>query len=295
MVRLYLKILRLEEPSKYKNNNADWKVNSKRMETKKWDLETLLDELRIKIGKSTWKQVTIGESGAYTYLLSDAQVQNRYLKIMPQKQKMSMGREVELLRWLEGKLPVPKVLLFTSDTEYEYLLMTEVKGIHSCDPSFTGDLPKLVRLLAKGLRMIHSIDIKNCPFDQRLGIKLKEAEYRAVNELVDEDDFDDIRHGRKAVDLYQELLVAKPANEDLVFTHGDYCLPNVIINNGDISGFVDWGRGGIADRYQDLALAARSLEYNFGAKWIPLLFKEYGIENIDYLKIEYYKLLDEFF
>ena len=130
------------------------------MEMKKWDLEALPDELRIKIGKNTWKQVTIGESGAYTYLLSDEQVQNRYLKIMPRKLKMSMEREVEILKWLEGKLPVPKVLLFISDTEYEYLLMSEVKGTHSCDPAFTSDLPKLVRLLAKGLRMIHSIDIK---------------------------------------------------------------------------------------------------------------------------------------
>jgi len=237
---------------------------------KKWDFEALPGELRIEIGKSIWKQITIGESGAYTYMLSDEQVQNRYLKIMPRKLKMSMEREVEILKWLEGKLPVPKVLLFTSDTEYEYLLMTEVKGIYSCDSTFGSDLPKLVRLLAKGLRMIHSIDIKNCPFDQRLSIKLKEAEYRTVNGLVDEDDFDDIRHGRKAVDLFQELLVAKPANEDLVFTHGDYCLPNIIINNGDISGFIDWGRGGIADRYQDLALAARSLAYNFDAQGLKI-------------------------
>lgn len=265
------------------------------MDMKKWDLEALPDELRNEIGKSTWKQITIGKSGAYTYLLSDEQVRNRYLKIIPHKLNMSMRREIELLKWLEGKLPVPKVLLFFSDIEYEYFLMTEVKGIHSCDPSFGSDLPKLVRLLAKGLRMIHSIDIKNCPFDQRLDVKLKEAEYRAVNGLVDEDDFDDIRQGRKAVDLFHELLVAKPAKEDLVFTHGDYCLPNIIINNGDISGFIDWGRGGIADRYQDLALAARSLAYNFDAKWIPLLFKEYGIYNTDYSKIEYYKLLDEFF
>jgi len=265
------------------------------MDNKKWDLEALPEELRIKVEKSKWKQVTIGESGAYTYMLSDESGQNRYLKIMPRQLNLSMEREVDLLKWLEGKLPVPKVLLFIHDSEYEYFLMTEVKGIHSCAPSFESDLPKLVRLLAKGLRMIHSVDIKDCPFDQRLSIKLKEAEYRTVNGLVDEDDFDDIRKGRKAIDLFQELIATKPAEEDLVFTHGDYCLPNIIINNGDIGGFIDWGRGGIADRYQDIALVARSLAYNFGEKWIPLLFKEYGMDKIDYSKIEYYKLLDEFF
>lgn len=54
-------------------------------------------------------------------------------------------------------------------------------------------------------------------------------------------------------------------------------------------------RAGISDRYQDLAIAARSLANKFDAKWVPLLFKDYGIENIDYSKLEFYKLLDEFF
>lgn len=261
----------------------------------KWDIETLPSELRIEIGKSTWNQVTIGESGAYTYLLSDEQVQNRYLKITPKKLGMSMKREVEILRWLEGKLPVPKVLLYGSDMKHEYLLMSEIKGKCSCDHSFGSDLSKLVQLLAKGLKMVHSVDISACPFDQRLCVKLKDAEHRTIKGLVGEDNFDDIRHGRKAADLFRELLITKPDKEDFVFTHGDYCLPNIIIDNGDISGFIDWGRGGISDRYQDLALVARSLAYNFDSKWVPLLFKEYGIENIDYSKIEYYKLLDEFF
>lgn len=257
--------------------------------------DLLPGELKIEIEESCWKQITIGESGAYTYMLSCEQKQNRYLKIMPRKLRTSMKREVEILKWLEGKLPVPKVILYTKDAEYEYLLMSEIKGICSCDSTFSNDVPKLVSLLAKGLRMIHSIDISDCPFDQRLSIKIKEAKNRADNGLVDEDDFDDIRLGRKAIDLFQELLETKPDKEDLVFTHGDYCLPNIIINNWDISGFIDWGRAGIADRYQDLALASRSLARNFDEKWIPLLFKEYGIDNIHYSKIEYYKLFDEFF
>jgi aminoglycoside 3'-phosphotransferase II len=53
----------------------------------------------------------------------------------------------------------------------------------------------------------------------------------------------------------------------------------------------------VADRYQDLALAARSLEYNLGRKWVDLLFEEYGIslKEVDWVKIEFYQLLDEFF
>jgi aminoglycoside phosphotransferase len=85
--------------------------------------------------------------------------------------------------------------------------------------------------------------------------------------------------------------------EDIVFTHGDYCLPNILIDHThtQINGFIDWGRAGIADRYQDLALATRSLIYNFGPGWESLLWKEYGLETVDYGKLEFYQLIDEFF
>lgn len=259
-----------------------------------WHVEQLPEELRKNIGICTWQQVTVGESGAYTFRLTSADG-NRYLKIVPQNLQLGLEREVAVLQWLEGKLPVPQVLCYCYDSGYQYLLMTEIQGTPSYDSVFAADLPQLVRLLAKGLRMIHSIDIKDCPFDQSLSVKIKTASYRTAQGLVREDDFDAVRQGRKAQDLLEELLALRPTAEDLVFTHGDYCLPNVLIKDGDISGFIDWSRGGIADRYQDLALAARSLTRNFDAKFVPLLFAEYGLTQIDYAKIEYYQLLDEFF
>jgi len=260
-----------------------------------WNINALPDELREKIWSSEWEQITIGESGAYTYLLKNEKYPKRYLKISPCNLQLGTEREAEMMNWLKGKLPVPEVLAFMSDSEYEYLLTSEIKGCWSFDKSLENDISSVVRLYAKGLKMIHSIDISECLFEQSLKSKLKEAEYRVANGLVDEEDFDESRLGRKAADLFQELQNKKPDTEDLVFTHGDYCMPNILIYKGEIGGFIDWGRGGIADRYQDLALAERSLKYNFGEEWVPQLFEEYGLDNIDYSKIEYYKLLDEMF
>ncbi len=257
-----------------------------------FNIDMLPRELTSEIEGSSFLRITIGESGAKTFLLKNKQ--NRYLKIMPKILNRSLSGEAEILRWLYGKLPVPEVIAFTEDNENEYLLTGEIKGILSCDPSYKDNMPEIVHLLAEGLKMIHGLNIAGCPFDRSLDVKVKEAEYRVKNGLVNEDKFDAVRMGRKAYDLFRELTATRPSNEELVFTHGDYCLPNIIISNGTISGFIDLGRGGIADRYQDLALAARSLAFNFDEKWIPLLFKEYDIESIDYDRMEFYQLMDEF-
>ncbi|WP_078546880.1 phosphotransferase [Litchfieldia alkalitelluris] len=75
----------------------------------------------------------------------------------------------------------------------------------------------------------------------------------------------------------------------------DYCLPNIIVNKDRISGFIDLGRAGVADKYQDLALAVRSITSKLGEEYIQSFFEEYGIAEINEEKLEYYQLLDEFF
>jgi aminoglycoside phosphotransferase len=128
----------------------------------------------------------------------------------------------------------------------------------------------------------------------RLDHKIEMARERMLKRLVEEEDFDEERQGRTAEDLFEELVSSKPADEDLVFTHGDYCLPNIILDDGKLSGFVDWASAGVADRYQDIALLWRSIRYNFGEECEEKIFELYAIEP-DWKKIHFYRLLDEFF
>lgn len=61
--------------------------------------------------------------------------------------------------------------------------------------------------------------------------------------------------------------------------HGDYCLPNILVKNGKINGFVDLGSAGVGDPWRDYAWAIWSLEYNLGTKeYTPLLLEKLGIE-----------------
>ena len=61
--------------------------------------------------------------------------------------------------------------------------------------------------------------------------------------------------------------------------HGDYCLPNILVKNDKIAGFVDLGDAGIGDPWFDYAWCIWSLEYNLKTKeYTPLLLEKLGIE-----------------
>jgi aminoglycoside phosphotransferase len=83
---------------------------------------------------------------------------------------------------------------------------------------------------------------------------------------IDADDFDEERAGRSPASLLDELHATRPPDEELVLIHGDYCFPNVVIKGWALSGFIDLGRCGVADRYHDLAQAARSVRRNLGGR-----------------------------
>ena len=189
---------------------------------------------------------------------------------------------------------MPALLLFAEDEGIEYLLTTEIVGKRASDYPDQADLPQVIRHLAAGLRMVHGVEIAECPFDATIGSTIERARQRVELGLVDENDFDERYLGRKVENLFDEMNERRPTEEDLVFTHGDFCLPNIILKDERVSGFIDLGSAGIADRWQDIALVTRSIRYNYGPNWDDRFLEAYGIKP-DYDKLEFYTLLDEFF
>lgn len=243
---------------------------------------------------------TLGASDSSVYIFDES-----VLKI--EKTGDNANREAEALQWLCGKLPVPQVLAFAQENGLNYLLMSKMHGTMACD-AFTDDAVDIaVTALADGLKRLWSIDISDCPFDSRLPKRLTQAKYNIENGLVDTDDFEPNTLGENGfadLDALYDFLETHQPPEDLVFTHGDYCLPNIFTENGKTVGFIDLGKAGIADRWQDIALCVRSLQYNLCdlcalpydvfLKAKNRLYSLLHMEE-DAEKLRYYILLDELF
>lgn len=104
--------------------------------------------------------------------------------------------------------------------------------------------------------------------------------------------------------LLNWLETHQPVAEDLVMTHGDFCLPNILTDGERITGYIDMGKSGPADRWQDIALCYRSIRDNlsgaYGGEVINPCFKPEQLTEklgipLDKDKLRYYLLLDELF
>lgn len=83
----------------------------------------------------------------------------------------------------------------------------------------------------------------------------------------------------------------RPQSEESVLTHGDFCLPNILIKDNQVTGIVDWGYAGLGDRYRDFAAVVYSIGRNLGEQWVERFFAEYGISELDQEKLRYHRLL----
>jgi kanamycin kinase len=146
---------------------------------------------------------------------------------------------------------------------------------------------------AEGLRAFHdATPVGNCPFDFRLDAALDHGRRRVAAGCHRPGRGLQRRppppsHRNRAL---RELQRRRPASEDLVVCHGDYCPPNALLRGGRVIGYVDIGELAVADRWWDLAVATWSTTWNFGPGLEPLFLAAYGADP-DPDRQAFYRLL----
>ncbi len=259
----------------------------------------LPDKIKNLLGEEKYTIDNVGMSDSTVILFNDM-----VLKI--QIINDESDNEYHVMKWLQGKLPVPKILGYEVDEKKAYLLMTKIPGEMACADKYLKNPEQLTTLLAKGLQMLWKVDTKSFAYTYNLEKKIQIAKYRVENNLVDMDNVDPDTFGEKGFKNPKHLLewiINNKPEEELVLSHGDFCLPNIFFANKKVSGYLDLGRTGVADKWQDIALCYRSLLHNFDGKYngkqyqgfdTQMLFDRLGIKP-NWEKIRYYILLDELF
>ena len=238
--------------------------------------------------------------------MSDARVlvgEHSVLKIQPMTEESR--READALRFLKGRLTVPELLLCEVHEGVQYLLMSRLRGTMLCDSTLMAEPGLVTKLCAQALRELWSV--KDCPLhaelDWRLRIAREHVEKGDVSPETCEPDTFAPGGFADPPTLLSWLEQHRPP-EDLVFVHGDLSLPNILLMPDGSIGFLDLGRAGISDRWQDIAIALRSIHHNAagyyhtGIVWPGVhagdLLRELGLP-LDAEKERYYRLLDELY
>ncbi len=249
--------------------------------------------IRARLAGQTSRPDITGLSSAQVLLYPDA-----VLKIRPADDEAL--REAAMLPWLETRLPAPRLLAHEVQQGFDFLLMSRLPGDMLCADSFLDDPPRLIARLAEALTLLWSVDVSGCPCDCSLTPTLQDAERRIRLGLLTDYDASRADGFATPAALLDWLAAHRPA-EQVVLSHGDFCLPNLLADADGMLGFIDLENCGIADPYQDIALALRSLRQNlagvYGGRPRPpvdpqLLFDRLQLTP-DWDRLRYYTLLNQ--
>lgn len=253
-------------------------------------------DIKQKLRGFSIKDAPSGLSGANIYRFQKEK-KVYFLKVVDVNNRFVDELEIEykILKWLEGKFQVPKIIAFEKTSSNYFLLITAVKGNTLKELYNQGkSIEEIVTIYAESLKLIHGISISGCPNKENDEFMLSKAK-KHLELGINLENIEDQYKNLTPLELYNKLLALKPEKNENVFIHGDYCFDNIIIDNKKINEIIDIGRSGIGDKYKDIALAVRNIRGDIGEQWLDLFFKIYSITNPDWKKIEFYIIMDEFY
>ena len=193
--------------------------------------------------------------------------------------KGSLETEALLTAFLNAKGLATEVLDYQS-LEEDWLMTSRMPGEDCTFTAYLADPERLCDILAEQLHLLHGIDPAGCPVNHtERYLKVSEENYR--NGRFDPSyslpglQFKDADDAWNYIQRNCHLLKAN------TLLHGDYCLPNIMLNQWRFSGFIDLGNGGIGDRHVDLFWGAWTLQYNLKTdRYRDRFFDAYGRDKI---------------
>lgn len=181
-----------------------------------------------------------------------------YLKSAP---RGTLEQEARMTTYFHGKGLAPEMLAYTSG-ERDWLLTAKAAGNDCTDERYLNDPKRLCDTLAELLRRLHRVDVSDCPIPNRMTAYRATAERNYHTGNFDNTHFPDNWGYASAEEAWRVIKRDGHLLRTDTLLHGDYCLPNVLLQDWNFSAFIDVGNGGVGDRHIDLFWGVWSLSFN---------------------------------
>ncbi len=171
-------------------------------------------------------------------------------------EKGSLATESEMVKLFDRNGMGVELVTYISE-EKDYMVTKPAEGE---DATHHLDNPeKLCEVLAEAMKFLHSRPVEGIPVSP-------------------------------CMDTYAKAGKVELMKQD-TFIHGDFCLPNIMLDDWKFSTFIDVGLAGIGDKHIDIYWVLWSLNFNLGTdKYMDYFLDLYGREKVD---MEILKLVAE--
>ena len=170
------------------------------------------------------------------------------------------------------------VVEYITHGERDFLVTERIEGEDATHSLYLSDPRRLATKMGEILRELHETDFSNCPVSERM------SDYFAtVRENYKKGAYDlSFSSFENADEAYRVALEGEKMLKSDTLIHGDFCLPNFLLDNWRFSGYIDLGNGGVGDRHVDLFWGAWTLNFNLKTDaYRDLFFDAYGRDKID--------------
>ena len=193
--------------------------------------------------------------------------------------------EASLTDFFNKKGLATKVLALAHNDK-DYMVTRAVKGEDCTFAPYLDDPKRLCRVLAECMRMLHSADKTDCPVKDRM-----KTYADTVSKNYNKGVFDPLGFTEKGSSLtrdeaYKYFWDNRSELHSDHLIHGDFCLPNIMLNNWNFSAFIDLGNGGVGDKHVDIFWCIWTLWFNLKTKeYTDYFLDAYGREAVDFEKL----------
>ncbi|MBQ4065579.1 MAG: aminoglycoside 3'-phosphotransferase [Clostridia bacterium] len=212
-----------------------------------------------------------------------------YLKRSP---KGTLEREARLTRYFHTLGLGAEVLDYRS-LACDWLLTARMVGEDLTHPDHLANPVWLCDTLAESLRMLHDLPYGDCPVSDHTAHYLATAEANYRRGL-----FDPSFGGIPSLtphEAWQRVVEGHSLLQNDTLLHGDYCLPNIMVEGRRLSGFLDLGNGGVGDRHVDLFWGAWTLAFNLKThRYRQRFLDAYGRDRIDLERLALVGIIETF-